>query len=258
MVRISVLIFSLLTFIPSLAWAAQNSNCTLRSDLYKDRKLLTIGHRDQIRDTKAIDREYMDFFRALAESSLKEDQASFDRCAALATNDPIAARIAAFLRYLREGRKNPGEFISSFPTTEAQLADFWLLDALVMQSSVANEMVFVPGIPLPDGMDDKLLTELFALVLQDNPDAIKKYFFVFGNSNGEYAEFMDDQLRPLFQEHADLVLKNWSLIRPYSKSLMGMREENSPEFSQKTAQTFQALCQKRNDLSCKEVLRIFQ
>jgi hypothetical protein len=258
MVRISVLIFSLLTFIPSLTWAAQNANCTLIPDLYRDRKLLTIGHRDQIRDTKAIDKEYMDFFRALAEASLKEDQASFDRCAALATNDPIAARMASFLRYLREGKRNPDEFISSFRTTEAQLADFWLLDTLVMQSSVANEMVFVPGIPLPDGMVDKLLTELFTLVLQDNPAAIKRYFFVFGNSNGEYGEFMGDQLRPLFQEHADLVLKNWSLMKPYSKSLLGMREENSPEFSEKTAQTFRALCRKRNDLSCQEILKLFR
>src|SRR4029077_15924076 len=176
--RISFLMLGFLTlFMPPLTSAAQNSSCTLEANLYENRKPPAGGHAAEGKDTKAIDKEYMDFFRALAESSLSENKGSFDLCAELAKNDPIAARVVTFVRYLREGRRNSDEFISSFPTTEAQLTDFWSLDVIAMHS-VGHGPASLPGIPLPDGIVDKLLSELFALVLQDNPAATKKYFFI--------------------------------------------------------------------------------
>lgn len=257
---ISILAFSLLAFIPSVCWAVPNSPCRLRAGIYQDKKHLSQARGSQTGDVReiAIDREYMDYFRLLAESSLNDDQNSFDICSDSAKNDPIAARVAAFVRYLHGGRANQEGFISSFPATQAQLADFWLLDAIAMHG-VGHGPASLPGIPLPDGIVGKLLSELFVLVLQGNSTATRKYFLIYGNSSGEYAEFMDEQIKPLFQQHADLVLKLWPLIRPYKKHLMGLSEDNPPEFSEKVVQAFQHICErKRDDQSCDEIIGIFK
>jgi hypothetical protein len=257
---ISALAFSVLAFIPSVYWAVPNSSCRLRAGIYQDKKHLSQARGSQTRDAKeiAIDREYMDYFRLLAESSLNDDQNSFDVCSDSAKNDPIASRMAAFVRYLHGGRANQDGFISSFPSTRAQLADFWLLDAIAMHG-VSHGPASLPGISLPDGIVGKLLSELFVLVLQGNSTATRKYFLIYGNSNGEYAEFMDEQIRPLFQQHADLVLKLWPLIRPYKRHLTGLSEDSPPEFSEKVVQAFQHICEgKRDDQSCDEIIRIFK
>ncbi len=257
---ISALAFSVLAFIPSVCWAVPNSPCRLRAGIYQDKKHLSQARGSQARDAKeiAIDREYMDYFRLLAESSLNDDQNSFDICSDSAKNDPIASRIAAFVRYLHEGRVNQDGFISSFPATRAQLADFWLLDAIAMHG-VSHGPASLTGISLPDGIVGKLLSELFVLVLQGNSTATRKYFFIYGNSNGEYAEFMDEQIKPLFEQHADLVLKLWPLIRPYRRHLMGMSEDNPPEFSEKVVQAFEHVCEgERDHQSCDEIIRIFK
>jgi hypothetical protein len=255
---ISALAFSVLAFIPVACWAVPNSSCGLRAGIYQDKKHLSQARGSQKRDAKEIDREYMDYFRLLAESSLNEDQNSFENCSDSAKNDPIASRMVAFMGYLRGGRVNQDGFISSFPSTQAQLADFWPLDAIAMHG-VSHGPASLPGISMPDGIVGKLLSELFVLVLQGNSTATRKYFFIYGNSSGGYAEFMDEQIKPLFQQHADLVLKLWPLIRPYKRHLMGLSEDNPPEFSEKVVQAFQHICKgKRDDQGCDEIIRIFK
>lgn len=259
--NLSRLTFCVLACTQSLCWAAPNSPCKLRPGIYQDRKRLSTGLGSQTTGAHetAIDREYMEFFRSLAEFSLRNDWPSFDSCSDLAKNDPLASRMVVFLRYVHQESPNQSAFISSFPATQSQLADFWLLDAIAMHG-VNLGPLSLPGISLPDGIVDKLLSELFVLVLQGNSAATRKYFFIYRNSNGEYAEFMDGQIKPLFEQHPDLVLKLWPLIRPYRQHLVGMSEDNPPEFSQRVVKAFQHICEahKTDDQGCDEIIHIFK
>ena len=66
------------------------------------------------------------------------------------------------------------------------------------------------------------------------PDAIKSYFYVYSCSVGEYADFLDEQARTLFEQHPDLIAKNWVLIRPCRKRLIGLSEDSPPEFRKRS------------------------
>jgi hypothetical protein len=256
---IEIFKIGVLTCIPSLCCGMPTPTCELRPGLYEQKQRLSQAPDTQERETRQglVYREYNEFFLALSDSSLKDDQKAFRDCSDSALGDPIASRFVALVRYLHDGRRNPREFVSSFPTKETQLPDFWLLDRIMLENQTDGTMN-LPGIPLPDGLVDKFISELSTLVSRDTPVAVERYFFIYGHADGEYAEFMDEPTRLLFEDHPELVLKNWPIIRPYRRRLIGMSEDNPPEFSQKIVQKFQALCERKNDQSCNEITKIFR
>jgi hypothetical protein len=260
----------LLAILVPLSGSAAGVGCRLRAGLYQQRKQLesdyamqvgsdSAAHREiadkLVAKMNAIDAEYYRFLYTLADAGARGGYGSMVACSNMAKHDPIARQMAALVWYLYNGRRDPASLIASLPHTKAQLTDFWNLDTIATHGE-PEEPTSLPGIPLPDGLVEKYISELFALVTSGNTAAIREYFYIYSNADGDYAEFMQDQVTLLFKDHAELVLSNWPLFRPYGQKL-GASEGVSREDCRNIDARFHALCQNRRNAGCAEVLRIF-
>jgi hypothetical protein len=260
----------LLAILAALPGSTAAVECRLRAGLYQQRKQLEsdyamqvgsdyAAHREiadkLVAKMNAIDTEYYRFLYTLADAGARGDRGSMVACSNMAKQDPIARQMAALVWYLYNGRRECASFTASLPHTKAQLTDFWNLDAIATHGE-PEEPTSLPGIPLPDGLVEKYVSELFALVTSGNTAAIREYFYIYSNADGEYAEFMQDEVTLLFKDHPDLVLSKWPLFRPYGKKL-GASEGVSREDYRSIAAKFRSLCESRRDASCAEILKIF-
>ncbi len=256
--------------VASIPLANGNSHCKLKTGMYKERKLLqqryaTLVGKDYqgkkriadniLKAKKTIDREYYDFLEALANAYARREGGFISSCCTQAKDDPLASQLCAVVWYLYNGRKDPAAFIASLPRNQEQLAAFWSLDDIAYVGGNGKEPA-LPGIPLPDGLVDKYISELFALLVSDYSEATDRYFILLSHADGEYAEYMDEQLKTLFEEHQDMVLRQWSIIRNHKGGLKGFRENLSSEESRKIAEGFRTFCG-RNDQRCEEIFTLF-
>jgi hypothetical protein len=203
-----------------------------------------------------IDTEYYRFIYTLAEFAVKGDSESLAACRAASVKDPIGRLLAALVWYLHEGRNDPGSFIASLPRTKDQLAVFWSLDTIYRHGQ-PNLPSGLPGVALPYGLINRYLTELFKLVTQADPSAVREYFYLYSDADGDYGEFMQDQVAELFKERTELILQNWELFRPYAEKVSAGEGVSREDF-QNIRAGFRALCRKRRDRNCTEVLKMFQ
>lgn len=257
--------------LPAVLVAGGVNQCKLRPGLYKERRMLESQYASKVgndyarhkeladqltEEIKGIDAEYYRFAYALAEFAVKGDAESLAACRASSAQDPIGRQLAALIWYLHEGRKDPGSFIASLPRTKAQLADFWNLDT-VLTHGEPQEPSGLPGIPLPDGLIGKYLAELFILVGRGDPPAIREYFYLYSNADGEYGEFMLDQVARLFKERPELILIDWELFRHYGERLRSSEDVSREDF-RSIGVGFRELCREKKYQNCAEVLKIFQ
>jgi hypothetical protein len=205
-------------------------------------------------DHDRVQRQYYGFARSLAEASLRRDEETFQQCLDLAKADPFASLVAALVEYLHNGRRRSSAFIASLPRNKKQLADFSNLDDAVSQPR--EGITALPGIPLPDGLAEKITTELFLLVRGGNRAAAREYFFLYAHADGGYAEFIQGQVTGLCKEDARFVLRNWSLFKPYGEKL-GESEDISLEDYRSISMRFKTLCRGRRDQDCQQILKIF-
>lgn len=202
-----------------------------------------------------IDQQYVQFFDALAEASLRGDEDSFEECMSLAKMDPFAAEVAALVAYLHGGRKDPRGLLASLPENNQQLAVFWNLDSVAI-SSRREGISNLPGIPLPDGLAEKITDELLALTLKGNAAAAREYFYMYQNSDGGFAEFLADRSIKLVRYHPDVVLRLWQAVRIYMPRLAA--DETADEDDTRMAgRSLRAACREHRYPSCPEALRIF-
>ena len=203
-----------------------------------------------------VDAEYYRFLYALAEFEVKGDSESLAACRAASAKDPIGHLLAALVWYLHGGRNDPGSFIASLPRTKDQLAVFWSLDTIYRHGQ-PNLPSGLPGISLPYGLINRYLTELFKLVTQADPSAVHEYSYLYSDADGDYGEFMQDQVTELFKERTELILQNWGLFRSYAEKVSTAGGVSREDF-QSIRAGFRALCRKRRDRNCTEVLKMFQ
>jgi hypothetical protein len=150
-------------------------------------------------------------------------------------------------------KKGPNRFIASLPRTKQQLEDLWNLDVIV---GVYGETPQWPGMPLPDGLVDQYSNELLDLIIRDNAKAIDKYLLLYSDADGGHSEYMQDQLTAVFDKHPELVLRRWSIFRPYRKRLESIAEGISPAESRRIATQLFQLCKPR-DSRCEEIAQMF-
>ena len=209
-------------------------------------------------DQDEIQRRYLAFAHSLAEASLRGNGETFQRCLALAKGDPFASLVAALVEYLHYGRRRPSAFIASLPRNKKQLADFWDLDLAVSQPR--ETITALPGIPLPDGLAEKITTELFLLVRGGNRAAAQEYFFLYGHADGAFSEFMMGQVEDLIVNQPQVILRQWQAIRPYANRIASDLRgdaEYSPRDWRNEVDSLRAACRKHPYPSCAEALRIF-
>lgn len=261
---------AVLLAVPAVLIAGSTSQCKLRPGLYQERKGLESEYAAKVGNEYAlhrgvadrlnsrindIDAQYYNFTYAMANFAARGDTVALDACRKAAEQDPIARMLAALVWYVHSGRRDPASFTASFPKSKAQMDDFWSLDAVTAHGT-RQEPPGLPGIPLPDGVVDKFISELFDLVQRGNTAAIREYLNLYSNADGEYAEFMQDQMVRLFKEDPGLVLRKWGLFRPCGQRL-GASEDISPEDYRDIRLRFKSLCRKTRNRDCAEILEIF-
>ena len=192
----------------------------------------------------------------MAEAAQKDDRKSFQVCRSSATGDPLASQTLALVLYLHSGKKDQASFVASFPANKQQLTNFWSLD--VISSGGTTEVpASLPGISMPDGLVDKYITELFSLAVNGNAEAMRKYTYLYENADGVYAEFMEDQAATFFNQHPDIVIREWQLFRTLGKKLAADQAATTGDYTS-IVRKLRKLCGKRRDQTCSEILKLFQ
>lgn len=271
MTNIWAVLLVLAAILQAIAVGKESSPCKLKPGLYRERGLLVrkyarlVGKNYQekkaIADSivsakKSVDRQYYNFLDTLASTYASRDHGSLRSCCTQAKDDPLACELCALVQYLDNGRREPERFIASFPQNEEQRTAFWSVDDIVHVGGDDKQLALA-DISLPNGLVDKYIEELFALVLADNSSAVKQYFKLLSQADGEYAEYMDELLKTLFEEHPKIVLRQWLIIRENKRQLERFRESLAPQESAKIVTSFQSIC-KENDQPCGEIIKLFR
>lgn len=246
--------------------AGKSQPCKLKQGLSAEKTRLEQGYnapagkstdeRYQVLDSLAVvNKEYFDFLQSLTEAAQNDDKKSLQVCRNLAKGDPLASQMVALVLYLHNGRKDAAHFVASFPKNKQQLTNFWSLDA-ISTGRTTEVPTSLPGILLPDGLVDKYITELFSLAVKGNPEAVRRYVYLYEDADGDYAEFMDDQSAGLFRKHADLVLRDWALFRPLAKRV-ATDETISIDDYKTIVSNFRKLCAGSQSQGCIEIRTLF-
>ncbi len=251
MIRKWLLAFAGSIVLVSCCAAQSASSCALPAGVYQQRKTLA-----RSRDQRAeIDRKYVEFMRSGAQLYSGRDAASANACCDAAKKDPIAAPFCALLRYLLSDRKDVAAFVAAMPKADRQLEAFWLMDVV----SGAGTMDFpaaLAQLPAPYGLVEECIDELFALVEAGNAAAAERYLYIYDHSNGEYGEYIDDQLEKLFRDYPPRVVGLWPVFRTHLKGLETVPDDIPRDESERIAALYKDLC-KSGDNRCAEIRRLF-
>jgi len=82
----------------------------------------------------------------------------------------------------------------------------------VLRGQTLDKSYVIPSIFQPNGPVDVFVDELFRLAASGDQASVKKVFFLYGCSDGGYAETFDDGICKLLASHPEAVLKNWNVL----------------------------------------------
>jgi hypothetical protein len=253
------------------AWSmGEPAPCALKPGMYDNRVRLeheyarvwernghTIGpNTKKLRELRReLDRGYLAFMESVATLQDQNDKASVTSCCATAKNDPVASLFCPLLSYLAANRTNHAAFVASLPRSGRRLEAFWRLDEIL---GVDGELPALPSVSTHgEGLIDRFVDELYHLVAGGDRSAADKYLALYAAADGEAAGKMRDQLERLFEEHSDIVLRNWSTFRRYRVRLASISEGLSPKRSEEIRQKLLQHCN-RSDRACKEILEVLR
>ena len=172
-------------------------------------------------EIQIIDQRYSLFISAVADSAYRRDAAEVSALCGGADNDPIGLLTCRLANYIIGARKNEGQFVAQFPTAGRNLQALWMV------GRIPNGKGGRPILFEPDGPTDLYINELYRIVEKGSPRALGTYVRVYCAADGEYAEFMQDQMEKLFREHIEVVLRNWAEFKKCSAFLSSLRGEFS-------------------------------
>ncbi len=233
-------------------WPARAaSGCGLPAGLYEHRKTVQVLSDAQ----REIDHTYVEFMKAVAQSYAQGDAASVNTCCAAAKHDLVGFQFCALVRYLLSDKKESGSFLAAMPETKDQREALWMMDHISAGGTMETP-TSLPGIRLPDGLLFKFVDEIFDLVRRGNATAAEKYLFLYEDADGEFGEYMDDQLPKLFLNYPQRVLALWPIFKKHYKRLEMMRGFITENEAKRIVARYRGLC-KANDSRCAEIRNIF-
>lgn len=227
------------------------SACGLPPGLYEHRKTVEVLSDAQ----RAIDHTYVEFMKAVAQSYAKGDTTSVNACCDGVKDDLIGLQFCALVRYLLSNRKESGSFLAAMPENNEQRQALWMME-LISAGGTTETPTSLPGIPMPNGLLFKFVDEIFDLVRKGNATASEKYLFLYDDANGEFGEYMDDQLPKLFLNYPQRVLALWPIFKKHYKRLETMRGFTSEGEAKQIVAKYVGLC-KADDSRCTEIRNIF-
>ncbi len=254
------------------AAARAESACSIKKGLYDEWVSFSkraAGHKS-LKDTlvrsaaasadpgkqQAIDEEYREYFRCLAEPPAKLDEQAAESFCDPAAGDRLGLLVCQGVRHLKTGRTSSKDFINAFPTNRKGAEMIWDLEEIVGPPQTAR----LGAIFQPEGPTIKLIDELFLLVLDDRESAAARYFDISASATGADAKHMDQQIKVLLVESPAVVVKEWPTLRKYQpmlKRLLGEIAASLPKAEMAKIRRQAATFCPKNNLDCPEIMKLF-
>lgn len=202
---------------------------------------------------RQIDHKYVEFMKAVAESYANHDVVAVNGCcdAVAVKEDFIGFQFCALVRYLLSDRKEPEPFLAAMPGTDDQRQALWFMER-ISGGGTFETPTSLPGIPMPRGLLFKFVDEIFGLMKKGNATAAQKYLFLYDGADGEFGEYMDDQLPKLLVDYPRQVLALWPIFQKHRKRL----EMLKGFMTERTWKKYEGLCQS-GDNRCIEIRQFF-
>jgi hypothetical protein len=204
---------------------------------------------------REIDRKYVEFMKTVAQSYEQRNAPDVNACCDTAKEDIIAFQFCALVRYLLSDRKESGPFLVAMPGTHDQRKAFWFME-LISAGGTHDTPTSLPGIPLPNGLLFKFVDEIFGLMKKGNATAAEKYLFLYDDADGEFGEYMDDQLPKLFVGYPQQVLALWPIFQKHRKRLEMLQGFTNERERKRIVAKYEGLC-KAGDNRCAEIRSVF-
>jgi hypothetical protein len=247
----ALLLFGVVTLLAPLCAARTAKSCSLPPRMFDRRSAAEPLSEAQ----REIDHEYVEFMKAVAQSYEQRDAAAVIVCCDAAKEDIIAVQFCSLVRYLLSDRKESGPFLAAMPGTNDQRKAFWFME-LISAGGTQDTPHSLPGIPLPDGLLFKFVDEIFGLMKKGNATAAERYLFLYDDADGEFGEYMDDQLPKLFVNYPRQVLALWPIFQKHRKRLEMLQSFMTEREKKRTSEKYEGLCQPR-DSRCAEIRKFF-
>jgi hypothetical protein len=193
--------------------------------------------------------------KAVAQAYAQGDAASVRTCCDAVREDLIGFQFCALVQYLLSDKKEPVSFLAAMPENDEQRKALWMME-LISAGGTTETPTSLPGIRMPDGLLFKLVNETFDLVKKGNPTAAEKYLFLYEDADGEFGEYMNDQLPKLFLSYPRRVLALWPIFKKHSKRLEMTRGFTRESEAKRIVAKYDGLC-KAGDSRCTEIRNIF-
>jgi hypothetical protein len=210
----ALLLFGGLTLLAPLCAARTSKACSLPPRMFERRTAAEPLSEAQ----NQIDHEYVEFMKAVAQSYEQRNAAAVNVCCDAAKEDIIGFQFCALVQYLLSDRKESGPFLAAMPGTYDQRKAFWFME-LISAGGTRDTPTSLPGIPLPSGLLFKFVDEIFGLMKKGNATAAEKYLFLYDDADGEFGEYMDDQVPKLLVDYPRQVLALWPIFQKHRKRL---------------------------------------
>jgi hypothetical protein len=194
---------------------------------------------------QAIDLQYRQFVLALSEAYEKRQRAQVDSSCDAARNDPEAAIFCALVRYRLADGKDPAAFLAALPETPEAAAALVDLRQAASRNQSESALASSPVYNVTDAM--------FQLMLGGNPEATARYFYLFHNSGGAWADDAADQLEHYLTDHADALIRNWPVLRKYWDLSDGITWDVDAEWWQSRVAQYRRACAPASP-RCREIL----
>jgi len=247
----ALLLFGCATLLAPSCPARTADTCNLPPHMYDRRRVAEPLSEAQ----REIDHQYVEFMKTVAQSYAQQDAAAVNMCCDGVKEDVIGFQFCALVRYLLSDRKESDSFLAAMPGTDDQRKAFWFMEQISAGGTLVTP-TSLPGIRLPDGLLFKFVDEIFDLIKKGNAIAAEKYLFLYEDADGEFGEYMDDQLPKLFLGYPQEVLILWPIFQKHRKRLAMLQGFTTERERKRIAAKYEGLC-KPGDNRCAEVRKVF-
>lgn len=247
----ALLLFGSVTLLAPSCPARTANTCDLPLHMYDHRRTAEPLSEAQ----REIDHKYVEFMKAVAQSYAQHDVAAVNTCCDAVKEDIIAFQFCALVRYLLSDRKESGPFLAAMPGTDDQRKAFWFMEQISAGGTLETP-TSLPGIRMPAGLLFRFVDEIFDLMKKGNATAAEKYCFLYEDADGEFGEYMDDQLPKLFLGYPQEVLTLWPILQKHRKRLEMLQGFTTEGEKKRIVAKYEGLC-KSGDDRCAEVRRVF-
>jgi len=262
--RMSIILSTCSILIPTLSFAL----CSDLGGLYEKRKELVKKYEEEVgndylknkekadlyaQQREVIDSKYRYAINAMFSEYDKKENKYFQQCCKVRIKDGYLFLVCKLLAYFRDG--NAELFLRNIPFKKEDLNDLWTVDDILLSDpnyySKSHPRIFDKA-----SFVFLFLDTIYQLAIQGNVKAIDRFLTINLFANGGYAEYVENKILNLFENHPEIIIKNWNIVKKYIRSF------RSPEYQFRAnalKKKYQDLCSNKvYVLACKEVLEFLE